>query len=187
QLDGMECRPSMHEHLIEAKVRCFFPGALQHAFEHQVIRHPVLAPGHIGQAAAKLFRSEVSQKPKFAEVDAQHGYLAIAHLSRCPQNGPVAAQNERQIGCQRAQVFFLLQIEGTNLRMLADQGKETLRFFDHAGAVSIAEYENAHAVRSANKDSRNVWPDRNVRPTREILCGADIPLRPTTPAASSNS
>ena len=49
--------------------------------------------------------AEVGQEAELAEVDAEHRRLAIAHLPGGPEDGPVAAEHQGQVGRQRLRSF----------------------------------------------------------------------------------
>jgi hypothetical protein len=69
----------------------------------------------------------------------------ITHLARGAQNGPVAAEDEAKVGTDLAEVEFLVEIDGDDFAMLAEEGEEPLSLLRNTRPSRIAENEDAHA------------------------------------------
>ena len=67
---------------------------------------------------AQLVGAEVGEEAEPAEVDAEDGQLAVAHLPGGAEDGPVAAEDERQFGVDAGQVGLLEQIDEDDVDVL---------------------------------------------------------------------
>src|SRR5262245_2716855 len=68
------------------------------ALVHQVTRDAIVILQHFLKAGFEFLWMDVRQKAEPTEIDAEDRTLPVAHLPSRPQNGAVAAENQRHIG-----------------------------------------------------------------------------------------
>src|SRR5205814_6959768 len=96
-------------------------GPVYDALEHEVPCDAVLAAGDGRETVAQLGRAEVGEEAELAQVDAEDGRLPVAHLAGGPQNGAVAAEDEREVGGQAGQLLFLAEVAEDDFGVLAQE------------------------------------------------------------------
>src|ERR1019366_9394449 len=103
------------------------------AFKHEVARDLIIFLEDLSKASVEIVRMYVGEKAEPAEVDAEHGNLAVSHLARRPQDRAVAAEDESEIGeRQRREIPLLPQIDEQHLDLLLQKRQPALDLFRHA-------------------------------------------------------
>ena len=105
----------------------------------------VFAAGDAGETVAQLGGAEVGEEAELAEVDAEDGRLAVAHLAGGAEDGAVAAEDEREVGGQAGQVGFLAEVVEDDFGVFAQQRQQAFGLLGDAGTMAIAEDEDAHS------------------------------------------
>src|SRR5216684_1771820 len=139
EIDHVKGRPRLNRNLIEAQERAACGGRFQHAFQHQVLGHAVVAPEHLRKAVANILRTYVGEKTQLAKIAAEYRRLVIPHLSSGPKNRAVAAQHQSDVGLNLANILLLLQVKEHDLSMFAKKWEQALGFFSDLRLLPVAE------------------------------------------------
>ena len=104
----------------------------------------VFAAGDAGKTGTQLIGAEVGEEAELAEVDAEDGRLAVAHLAGGAEDGAVAAEDEGEVGGQAGQVAFLAAGQEDDFGVLAQERQQALGLLGDAGAMAVAQDEDTH-------------------------------------------
>src|SRR5207247_1167196 len=117
---------ALDDDLVESQKRARLAVGTYLALEHEVAGSAIVAGDDVRDGGADLIGRDVSEEAELAEVDAQDGDLLATHLSRRPQDCPVAAQHQRDLRRMGREVFALLQVEDHDFALLAPEGPSLL-------------------------------------------------------------
>ena len=130
-----------------------FVDVFDDAFEHQVRGDAIIARRRFAAGSLERVDAQVGEKAELAEVDAEDRNLAIAHLPGGPEDGPVAAEDERDVGVFATQIGGAIEIEDDDLAELFESRHEPLRLFADARLIRIAEDVEPHLLRRIARDA----------------------------------